>query len=149
MRRPRLSGWPTGNTSPRRSSGSSAKTAAAPRLLLSLNSAPSPLSVLSYHNRFFRQARDAFVIGAHYPALTGACALGERILNHMVQDLEGSFRSTRQYKLVYDKDSFDDWEKAISVLEAWGVLLPEVVVDFRSLEAQRNAALSLSARDGH
>ncbi len=40
-----------------------------------------PFSVLSYHNRLFEEVRRAFVVGAFYPALVGACALGERILN--------------------------------------------------------------------
>lgn len=114
---------------------------------------PEPFSVLAYHNRFFREARNAFVIGSYYPALTGACALGERILNHLLRDLRESFRSTPQYKLVYDKDSYDDWEKAISILEAWDILLPDAVTDFRLLRDKRNSALHFrpetdaSARD--
>jgi hypothetical protein len=35
-----------------------------------------PDSVLAYHNRFMIQIRDAFTLGAYYPSLTGACALG-------------------------------------------------------------------------
>ena len=102
---------------------------------------PEPFSVLSYHNQFFRQTRNAFVIGSYYPALTAACALGERILNHLVRDLRDSYRHTPEFKTVYDKDSFDDWEKAISVLDTWGVLLPDVVADFRLLRENRNSAL--------
>jgi len=41
-----------------------------------------PFSIISYHNALFEQVRFAFVAGAYYPALVGACALGERILNH-------------------------------------------------------------------
>src|SRR4051794_12026062 len=37
-----------------------------------------PFSIISYHNAFFSQARNAFVVGSYYPALVGACALGER-----------------------------------------------------------------------
>ena len=46
-----------------------------------------PVSVLSYHNNFFHQVRQAYVSGAWYPALVGACALGERILNHLILDM--------------------------------------------------------------
>ena len=67
--------------------------------------------------------------------------LGERILNHLVRDLRDSFRTTPQFKTVYDKHSLDDWEKVISVLDARNVLLPGVVADFRLLRDKRNAAL--------
>ena len=33
-----------------------------------------PFSVLAFHNRFLHQIREAFVVCAYYPALTGACA---------------------------------------------------------------------------
>src|SRR5262245_255998 len=59
-----------------------------------------PFSIISHHNTLFAQVRDAFVQGAYYPALTGACALGERILNHLVIDLRDEFRSTPEYKSV-------------------------------------------------
>ncbi|GGO80967.1 hypothetical protein GCM10011348_18880 [Marinobacterium nitratireducens] len=43
-----------------------------------------PFSVAAFHNKFLEQIRNSYVVGSYYPALTGACALGERILNHMV-----------------------------------------------------------------
>lgn len=100
-----------------------------------------PFSVLAYHNVFFRQVRRAFVIGSHYPALVGCCALGERILNHLIQEFRDDFKATPQYKLVYEKESFDDWNKAIDVLEARKLLLPDVVADYRELRTKRNDAI--------
>lgn len=102
---------------------------------------PEPFSVLAYHNVFFRQVRRAFVIGSHYPALVGCCALGERILNHLIHEFRDDFKATPQYKLVYDKESFDDWNRAIDVLEAWELLLPDVVADYRELRTKRNDAI--------
>ncbi len=102
---------------------------------------PEPFSVLAYHNVFFRQVRRSFVIGSHYPALVGCCALGERILNHLVREFREDFRGTLQYKLVYDKESFDDWNRAIDVLEAWELLLPDVVTAYRQLRMKRNDAI--------
>jgi hypothetical protein len=99
------------------------------------------LSILAFHNLFFSQARAAFVIGAYYPALTGACALGERILNHLVLMLRDDHKGTPQYKKVDNKDSFDDWNLPIETLEAWEVLLPDVVLEFRKLRDGRNRAL--------
>jgi hypothetical protein len=43
-----------------------------------------PFSIVAFHNKFFEQIRTAFVMGAYDPALTGACSLGERILNHLI-----------------------------------------------------------------
>lgn len=102
---------------------------------------PEPFSVLAYHNLFFRQVRRSFVIGSHYPALVGCCALGERILNHLIHEFRDDFKATPEYKHVYDKESFDDWLKAIDVLEAWDLLLPGVVSDYRELRTKRNEAI--------
>jgi len=101
----------------------------------------SPFSVIAFHNKFLRQARDAFVVGAYYPALTAACALGERILNQLIIHLREDFRTTKEYKQVYNKDSFDNWDLAIDTLESWHILLPKVASDFRELKDIRNAAL--------
>lgn len=99
---------------------------------------PKPTSVVAHHNRFAEQARRSFVIGGYCPALTGACSLGERILNHLVLELKDRFKGTPEYKKVYRKGSFDDWNLPIDTLEAWGVLLPEAVQAFRELREVRN-----------
>lgn len=66
-----------------------------------------PFSVLAFHNRFYAQARSAFVQCQYYPALTGVCALGERVLNHLVLGLRDHYKASASYKRVYRKGSFD------------------------------------------
>ena len=61
---------------------------------------PKSMSILSYHNTLHEQSRRAFVLGAYYPALVAACALGERILNHLVLDLRHRFMSSPHYKKI-------------------------------------------------
>ena len=100
-----------------------------------------PMSVLAFHNRFFHQIRVAFVTGAYYPALVGACALGERILNHLILTLRKHFKDSDVYKRVHRKDSFDNWNLAIDALEAWEVLLADVAAQFRELEKARHKAI--------
>ncbi len=101
----------------------------------------APMSIVSYHNLFFHQARRAFVIGSYYPALTGACALGERILNHLILDLREYFRARPTYKEVYRKDSVDDWDRAVDILEDWEVLEPSVDDSFKKLKALRHKSI--------
>lgn len=105
-----------------------------------------PFSVLAFHNTFFGQIRSAFIAGSYYPALTGACALGERILNHMVLTLRSDFEhvefsNPKHRKKIHHKDSCDDWEVSILALEKWGVLLPSVATDYRKLMDKRHKAL--------
>ena len=97
-----------------------------------------PFSVVAFHNKFYHQARYAFVIGSYYPALTGVCALGERILNHLILSLRDYFKGTDEYKKVYNKDSFDDWDRAINVLASWNILQPDPVARFRELKKIRH-----------
>jgi len=100
-----------------------------------------PLSILAFHNSFFEQIRTAFVMGSYYPALAAACALGERILNHLLLILRDDYRHTPEYKLVSRKDSFDNWDVPINTLEAWNVLLPDVAKEFRRLKDMRHKAI--------
>jgi len=102
---------------------------------------PKLPSVLAFHNRFLQQIRVAFVMDAYYPALTAACSLGERILNHLILTLRDDFKNTPEYKRVRSKGSFDDWKVPIDTLAAWSVLLPEVVTDFRQLLKCRHDAI--------
>lgn len=100
-----------------------------------------PVSIAAFHNRFFEQIRTAFITGAYYPSLTGACALGERILNHLLLVLRDDFKSTTEYKRLARKKSFDSWDVAIDALESWEVLLLEVATEFRRLKRMRNESL--------
>jgi hypothetical protein len=100
-----------------------------------------PFSVLAHHNQLYHQVRQSFVIGAYYPALVGACALGERILNHLMIDLRGFYVNTPQYKKIHSKRSFADWGLPIDTLEAWQVLLPEAVAEFRKLMDLRHRSV--------
>lgn len=105
---------------------------------------PKSMSLLAYHNQLHEQARRSFVAGSYYPALVAACALGERILNHLVLDLRDSFKSSEHYKKVYRKDSFDDWPFAVSVLTDWNVLVDGVGAAFLALGEVRNRSIHFS-----
>ena len=100
-----------------------------------------PISILAFHNNFFEQIRYSFVVGGYYPALTGACALGERILNHLIIKLRDDYKTKPEYKKIYMKNSFDNWELTIETLKKWSVLLHEVVKKFKELEEMRHKSI--------
>ena len=100
-----------------------------------------PASIIAYHNQFLHQIRDAFVIGAYYPALVGACTLGERILNHLISALKDDYKGNAFYKKIYSKASIDDWLLAIKILESWDVLLPSTAKVFSELMDIRHKAV--------
>jgi hypothetical protein len=110
---------------------------------------PSPLSIIAFHNNFYRQARNAFVIGAYYPCLTAACALGERILNQLLIHLRDDFKGSPEYKKIYRKDSFDNWDLAIEALLTWQVLLTNVADRFRRLRDIRHRAIHFNPETDH
>lgn len=51
------------------------------------------------------------------------------------------FTATPEYRYVYRKDSFDKWEVPIDTLEAWGILLPDAVAEFRQLKLLRHRSI--------
>jgi hypothetical protein len=102
---------------------------------------PKSMSLLAYHNTLHEQARRSFIAATYYPALVAACALGERILNHLVLDLRDSFKSSEHYKKVYRKESFDKWPFAVSVLADWKVLADGVGSEFLGLGDLRNRSI--------
>jgi hypothetical protein len=108
-----------------------------------------PFSISAFHNKFLNQIRNSYVIGSYYPALTSACSLGERILNHMILLLRDYHKDSPEFRKVYRKDSFDNWELAISTLESWQELLPEAIVKFRELHQKRNFAIHFNPETDH
>jgi hypothetical protein len=98
----------------------------------------APVSIVAFHNKFLRQIRYSFVIGSYYPALTGTCSLGERILNQLIIKLRSEFKNTPGYKQVYRNKSFDDWQLAIEVLSSWDVFRPNVAENINKLAEIRN-----------
>lgn len=102
---------------------------------------PKSMSLLAYHKQFHEQARRSFVAGMYYPVLVAACALGERILNHLVLDLRDSFKSSVHYRKVHRKDSFDNWTFVIAVLTDWNVLADGVGAEFLALGELRNRSI--------
>lgn len=95
-------------------------------------------SIIAFHNKFLNQSRTAFTVGAYYPAFTGVTTLTERVLNHLIIALRDDFKNTPEYKKVYSKSSFTDWDVIIEVLEVWDILLPDAKSHLHKLKKLRH-----------
>lgn len=100
-----------------------------------------PFSLVAYHNLLFDDVRRAFIIGSYYPALVGACALAERLLNHLIIDLREFYKDSQIYKKVYRKNSFDNWELALSALKEWQAIKEETLSEFAALKHLRHRSI--------
>lgn len=102
----------------------------------------APWSAVDRHSLFLDQVRDSFTFGAYYPALVGACALGERILNEMVIRLRGSYAThPATTKAVAINKSFPDWATCIDALVKWGVIDDPLGTKFNNLRKFRNRSV--------
>lgn len=103
---------------------------------------PAPWSISYEHTDPLKQVRSAFTHGDFFPALVGACALGERIFNHLILALRQDYVNHRATtKRIRAHDTFDDWGHAIDVLRGWGVFTDEVATTYRKLEEKRHASI--------
>lgn len=103
---------------------------------------PAPWSVIDRHNMFMRQIRDSFALGAYYPALVGACALGERLLNELVIRLRSAYSShPATTKSVATHKTFMNWGVCIEALFEWGVFDDPLATKFNDLRKFRNRSV--------
>lgn len=95
-------------------------------------------SVLPFLRMPFREIQYSFINGSFYPALTGACCLGESILNQLISGLKDEYPISKKFSKCL-KDKYLKWDPMINELEKWGVLLPNVVINFKKLKKLRNS----------
>lgn len=101
----------------------------------------APWSVIDRHNLFMHQVRDSFALGAYYPALVGACALGERLLNELIIRLRSAYSSHPATVSVATQRTFTDWVVCIEALFEWGVLDDPIATKFNNLRKFRNRSI--------
>jgi hypothetical protein len=88
-----------------------------------------------------REVQDAYVSSYYYPSLTGACCIAERILNLLMLRLRDYHKSSRWYKKIYNKNSFDNWDLCIKVLRDWGILSAGLSDTFDELKEIRHQSI--------
>lgn len=108
---------------------------------------PSPWSVVFEHTRLLRQVRAAFAHGDFFPALVGACALAERLLQQLVLALRPDYLDHRSTpKQIRSGRLRPSWKPLIATLHAWGVLDEDTAATYGRLEARRHQAVHFDAR---
>lgn len=84
---------------------------------------------------------DSYTMGNWYPAVTSACCLGERILNRLVLKCRHHFKGHREYKKIYNKESFDDWGRMLDLIEDWQLISARAIELFRELAPIRHETI--------
>jgi hypothetical protein len=105
------------------------------------NFKPPDFVLITEFQPLLQEVEDAYVSGYLYPSLTGACCIGERILNLLLLRLRDYHKSSPSYKDIYRKQSFDDWTICIRVLREWNVISDELVEKFNELKDIRNQSV--------
>lgn len=102
---------------------------------------PPQMCIITEYLDLLHAVADAYIFGSFYSALTGACSLGERIFNIIIIRLRDYFKGHSLYKELYAKESFQDWEKAITVLAQWRVIDSQLQEEYRSLATLRHNSI--------
>ena len=103
---------------------------------------PAPWSVVFKHTALLRQVRSSFAHGDFYPALVGACALGERLLHELILALRDHFvNHAATTRRIRAGKPGNEWGTLITVLQGWGILDEQVAATYRELERRRHAAV--------
>lgn len=106
-----------------------------------------PFSIISYHNAFLDQIRDAYIFGSYYPAITGCCALGERMLNHLILDLREDYPSEDEdISEIYTCKTSSNWNVMIKALARWGIFNTEIEGEYRELLGKRQRAIHFNKK---
>jgi hypothetical protein len=107
---------------------------------------PAPWSVVFGHTVLLRQIRSAFAHGDYFPALVGACALGERILHQLIHALRDDYVNDRATtKRVRSGRLGNEWGSLITVLHGWGIFSDHTAEVFLELEQQRHQSVHFDA----
>lgn len=99
------------------------------------------ISIIGEYSRHLMEIKDAYVMGYFYPALTGACCLGERIFNVLLLKLKNYYKNSEHYGKICRKSSFQKWNSAIRILTDWKVITKDLSNHFIKLEKIRHSSV--------
>jgi len=103
-----------------------------------------PYSIFAFHNRFFEQACNAYVMGYYYPVLTATCALGERTLNHMWLTLRDDYPDPLKLR---KHGHVQKWSLLVETMKGWHIMQPKAAEDFMKLEELRQLTIHFHPKE--
>lgn len=109
---------------------------------------PPPLRIITEYHDLLQEIEDSYIYGLYYPTLTSSCCLGERIFNILILKLKDYYKENQYYKHIYQKESFDNWDKAIEILGDWKVITPEdIKIKYKELAEIRQCVIHFNKLD--
>lgn len=97
-----------------------------------------PIGLIEEYPEKITEIINSYAMGYWYPSVTSACCLGERILNRLVLKCRDYFKGHPDYKKIYNKDSFDNWDRMLGLIEDWKLIPPQAIELFGQLAPIRN-----------
>lgn len=97
-----------------------------------------PIGLIEEYPEKIAEIINSYAMANWYPAVTSACCLGERILNRLVLKCRDYFKGHPEYKKIYNKDSFDNWDRMLGLIEDWKLIPPRAIELFGELAPIRN-----------
>jgi len=108
---------------------------------------PTPvLSVLGEHTQLLKDIERAYVSGGLYPAMTGACCLGERIFNQVILSVRDEYKSHEHYKEIHKYQTIIKWELGIETMSNFGIISDETAAKYRELHQIRIQGVHFQAK---
>ncbi|WP_139982970.1 hypothetical protein [Nocardioides litoris] len=105
----------------------------------------SPWTILDHHHLFLSQVRASFVQGTYYPALVGACALGERVLNELVLRIRDDYPDHPATAPVATQKTLINWGDCIHALVEWTVIDEPTATKLNDLKKLRHKSVHYGA----
>jgi len=105
------------------------------------------ISIIVEHTDLLEDICNSYVQGNLYPALTGACCLGERIFNDIIFKAMDNFKLSDHYKYVYGKESIINWKKAIELLSDWKIIDNETSRKYKELYKLRTESVHYQIKE--
>ncbi len=100
-----------------------------------------PLGLIEEYPFKIEEIIKTYCMGYSYPAVTSACCLAERILNKLVLKCRSYFKNHPEYKNIHNKDSFDNWDKMLSLINDWNLIPKRAIELFQELKIFRNESI--------
>lgn len=100
-----------------------------------------PIGLIEEYPEKIQEIINVYSSGYYYSAVTAACCLAERILNRLIIKTRIHFKSSPHYKKVYNKQSFDDWDRMLKIISDWQLISPKAIDMMKEIKPIRHQTI--------